>query len=269
MSIIKKILYTLVMMLLWGIGKEVAQKIQGSNAGFLTLIVSIVCVTIILDIWSGFFLFSKKIEADDNIQQNDPVKEVYLQRINNVSNSIPQKQHVMPVRLQEPVTDKKIFTNMNNDITSNSEMINDEVFYLRATKEVDEGNQDQALWAKYMALCEGDEYKAKYMYIKERAGRLVIAEKDILAKENKQLDESRRSIEKEKQRTTIKLYLSENNAKFANLLSDNGLSFYKSKYGPYVFTQEGVDETKIFASEDEFKRFLEELLPTLKGFNQG
>ena len=42
---------------------------------------------------------------------------------------------------------------------------NDEQLYLEATQEVDSGTQKPALWAKAMALAEGDEKKAKYRYI--------------------------------------------------------------------------------------------------------
>jgi preprotein translocase subunit SecD len=40
-----------------------------------------------------------------------------------------------------------------------------EKLYLIATNEVDNGQQDEALWAKAIALCEGDQEKARYKYI--------------------------------------------------------------------------------------------------------
>ena len=43
--------------------------------------------------------------------------------------------------------------------------MNDEQLYLDATQEVDSGTQAPALWAKAMALAEGDEKKAMYRYI--------------------------------------------------------------------------------------------------------
>ena len=43
--------------------------------------------------------------------------------------------------------------------------MNDEQLYLDATQEVDSGTQAPALWAKAMALAEGDEKKPKYRYI--------------------------------------------------------------------------------------------------------
>ena len=42
---------------------------------------------------------------------------------------------------------------------------NDAQLYLKATQEVDGGKQNPALWAKAMALTEGNEKKAKYRYI--------------------------------------------------------------------------------------------------------
>ncbi len=45
--------------------------------------------------------------------------------------------------------------------------------YLQAANEVDNNNQKPALWAKAMALCEGDENKAKYKYINLRVDELA------------------------------------------------------------------------------------------------
>jgi hypothetical protein len=44
----------------------------------------------------------------------------------------------------------------------------DEEIYLEATREAEGENRDPALWAKAMALCEGDAGKAKYEYIRCR-----------------------------------------------------------------------------------------------------
>lgn len=48
----------------------------------------------------------------------------------------------------------------------------DEGLYLKATKEVESGKNDDALWAKAMTLAEGDQEKAKYQYIKLRVVQL-------------------------------------------------------------------------------------------------
>lgn len=48
----------------------------------------------------------------------------------------------------------------------------DEELYLVATKEANSDARNPALWAKALALAEGDEEKAKYQYIKLRAGQL-------------------------------------------------------------------------------------------------
>ncbi len=50
--------------------------------------------------------------------------------------------------------------------------MNDEDLYLEATKEVEGDSKKPALWAKVMALSEGDQEKAKYQYIKLRVTEL-------------------------------------------------------------------------------------------------
>ena len=51
--------------------------------------------------------------------------------------------------------------------------MNDEELYFIATKEVGDETRKPALWAKVMALSEGDQTKAKYLYIKVRVEQLV------------------------------------------------------------------------------------------------
>ena len=49
----------------------------------------------------------------------------------------------------------------------------DEELYLEATTEVEGDKKDPALWAKVMALTEGDQDKAKYKYIKLRVEKIA------------------------------------------------------------------------------------------------
>lgn len=51
-------------------------------------------------------------------------------------------------------------------------MTSDEEHYLTATKEAEGQERNEALWAKSIALCEGDQEKAKYKYIKLRVEQL-------------------------------------------------------------------------------------------------
>ena len=48
-------------------------------------------------------------------------------------------------------------------------MFNNEVYFLEATKEFDEGKLDEALWSKVLSLNKGNEKKAKFEYIEQRA----------------------------------------------------------------------------------------------------
>ena len=56
----------------------------------------------------------------------------------------------------------------------------DETLYLAATKEVDEERTDAALWAKAMALTDGDIHKAKYKYINLRVEQLTDNSEEVL-----------------------------------------------------------------------------------------
>lgn len=51
--------------------------------------------------------------------------------------------------------------------------MNDEELYLEATNEAEADRKNPALWAKVMALSEGDQEKAKYQYIKLRVAQLI------------------------------------------------------------------------------------------------
>jgi cytoskeletal protein RodZ len=65
------------------------------------------------------------------------------------------------------VTHKKT-DHWDADTEENTETLStlsDETYYLTATQEVDNENRVEALWAKSMALSEGNEDKARYKYI--------------------------------------------------------------------------------------------------------
>lgn len=51
--------------------------------------------------------------------------------------------------------------------------MSDEQLFLEATKEASSPERDEALWAKAMALAEGAEDKAKYLYIQMRVKQLA------------------------------------------------------------------------------------------------
>ena len=54
--------------------------------------------------------------------------------------------------------------------------MNDEDLYLEATNEVESDARDEALWAKSMAICDGNEIKAEYEYLRSKV-KLLLTEK--------------------------------------------------------------------------------------------
>ena len=62
--------------------------------------------------------------------------------------------------------------------------MSDAEHYLKATLEIDDKLQEPALWAKAMALCEGNIKKSKYLYIKLRVEMLLADEKLVKAEQS-------------------------------------------------------------------------------------
>jgi hypothetical protein len=280
-------------MLIWSVGKGVAQKVQGSDYGLLTWAVSLTCLWIISDIWFFNALFFKKDEKNESVQHKSIENKVYVKTIDNMSHGTQAKLVDMPVQIKKTDPVKQSETRMNNNVYSES--INEDNLYLQATQEVDEGNQDKALWAKCMALCEGGENKAKYKYIKERVDRLrqdkrkeieekkqenerakVIEQQKKLEEEKIRKQEFERAkILKEQQRLEEEIIKKqeikrakaldkqkrqEEENQLKQILSENNYIFYKKKYGPYVVKQKGEDKAQIFSSDQEFKKFVNELM---------
>jgi hypothetical protein len=108
---------------------------------------------------------------------------------------------------------------------------NDEEFYLIATKEVEDLNRNEALWAKCMASQMGDEIKAKYSYVNKRV--------EILKQDAKDKAEFRIMLEA---KIRIEVYLSiERNISSAsdkpeydlakdNLFPNSPNDFYREKF---------------------------------------
>lgn len=302
MNLVLKIVLTFVMMLVWAIGKEVAQKVQGSDYGLLTWVVSIICLWIISDMWFFNTLFFKNNEKGHNSVKNDNENKSYLKTI-NVEHSMLKKQvnkHV-EIKKQNLVKQSEIIMNNKNE-DMDADMINEDELYLQATNEVDDKNQEKALWAKCMALSEGDENKAKYKYIKERVERLRdVKVKEIEERQKQEIErvkaiEQQKMLEEEKIRndeikrakdTIERMWLEEEikrkqeikQEKFIDkqkkieeenflkkILNENNYTFYKDKHGPYVFKKNGEDKAQIFKTEEEFKNFIAELLPKLNKF---
>ena len=63
----------------------------------------------------------------------------------------------------------------------------DEELYLEATNEVEGENRDPALWSKAMALCDGDETKANYKYIRFRV-KYLIEKRESLENDKQNID---------------------------------------------------------------------------------
>ncbi len=79
---------------------------------------------------------------------------------------------------EAPKSDDEVLLPMENsdeDLALEESMtrIDDELFYLVATDEVDSDHRQPALWAKVIALNSGDEQRARFHYIRLRAAQML------------------------------------------------------------------------------------------------
>ena len=115
---------------------------------------------------------------------------------------------------------------------NNTDDINDEEYYLIATKEFEGSNRDDALWAKSMATQMGDENKAKYSYINSRTAILKQEERDN-AKQRKILEEKiRKEVYVSMERTKFLPSISEvpeNDLSTNNLYPRAPNDYYRNK----------------------------------------
>jgi hypothetical protein len=137
--------------------------------------------------------------------------------------------------------DARIPTILTKDIkTVSHSMKNDEKFYLLATKEFESGARDEGKWAKLLALSDGDERKAKYSYIRQRAEELI----EESQQEAEKAEEANREKEREAWISHVNAISGDNEAAVealrsfrvhADKNSDGEWIIYKPDGGVWVF----------------------------------
>ncbi len=148
---------------------------------------------------------------------------------------------------------------MNNN--EHSEVINEDELYLQATQEVDEGNQDKALWARCMALCEGDEGKAKYKYIKERVDRL----RDVKVREIKEKRNEELAQKIKEERSKLKYYV-ENKELLKQFLAQHNYEVGKIHGATCITDNKG--DVYAFIKDEDLLEYLTKIFPNFEGIEQ-
>lgn len=105
----------------------------------------------------------------------------------------------------------KIPSEKNTKNSNINENFDDDDFYLTATKEVEGKDRKEALWAKCMAIHEGDEKKAKYNYINKRVEILKKELADEIKKREAKEQEAREQEQEQINKTAQEKLLKESN----------------------------------------------------------
>ena len=155
--------YTL-LFLIWGLGSLFFLP-PGEMAGINFLILLAVAILTIgpLSYLIGYLYGKSKQNAFFTAKET-----------NSTIKTTPKKPQKLKTR-SNTTTNKKLDE-------ENSEEINDEQYYLMATKEAEGLDRDNALWAKAMATQMGDENKAKAYYVNKRVLALKALKEQIRLK---------------------------------------------------------------------------------------
>jgi len=216
--------YTL-LFLIWGLGSLTFLSPAGiAGINFLALLAVAIPTVGSLSYFIGY-LYGKSKPAVDKLAEE---AKTITKTVKDKSVKKPIKKTVE--KPQELKTEKNIPNNNKTMDEENSEEINDEEYYLIATKEVEGSDRDDALWAKCMATQMGDETKAKYSYVNIRVAMFKQEEKDK-AEQRKILEEKIRL----EVYTTIERHISSNSRNpehdlaTNNLFPDSPNAYYKKK----------------------------------------
>ncbi len=104
-----------------------------------------------------------------------------------------------------------------------------------------------------MALCEGDERKAKYKYIKERVEKIYSDYK------------SRQAYLESIITKKIDFYFESENLHALNMLLKDNNIIYQFNNNKYTIINKN-NETIVFKNTEEFMMYLRKIIPSLKGF---
>lgn len=76
--------------------------------------------------------------------------------------------------ISEPIT---IASTPSKPLTNPNYEVDEEQIYTQIAEEIETGMTDKGLWTRLFAECEGDQIQIKVLYIKQRANRLIAAER--------------------------------------------------------------------------------------------
>ena len=164
------------------------------------LIVSLASYGIfILYVWR-----SKRINVTcrERVRQDDP----FLIQLNQSKSRQTVKPHASSGR-PKPTENKSTVVEKQKEVSppkkpaepeKNLIDMTDEDFYAMAWREVEEGNQDEGLWARMFVENDGDENKTRVSYIKNRVEEQQLWLQELLDKKIEE-EEKREETEKEKE----------------------------------------------------------------------
>ena len=140
---------------------------------------SLLASLIAVAIWTAYLNRSKRVQNTYGLGDESPVVQVsaaayQVSGTKNPECAVPTKtdggQHGLPLPPNRDAT-KTIPT------TDYQATIDKDHVYRQIAEELETGSTDKGLWIRLFAECGGDEKQTKVLYIKQRAVRLIAAER--------------------------------------------------------------------------------------------
>ena len=126
----------------------------------------------------GYLYGKSKQKINQSVKVSQFVKETNKTLETAIKKTAKQSIKESVKSLQGQTTEKNLPNDKAMD-EENTEEINDEEYYLIATKEAEGKKRNEALWAKAMATQMGDENKAKAYYVNKRVLALKALKEQI------------------------------------------------------------------------------------------
>lgn len=174
-----------------------ATMIPDSGKETAMVIPSLLASLIAVAIWTAYLNRSKRVRNTYGLSDESPIVQVpttahQVSSTTNLASIVPATtdgaQHASPLT-PSGHTNKAILA------TDYQATFDEDRVYRQIAEELETGATDKGLWTRLFAECGGDEKQTKVFYIKQRADRLVSAERQRLEQAAREMAAEAKEIE--------------------------------------------------------------------------
>lgn len=145
----------------------------------LSFIVALMFSLIAVGIWTAYLNRSTRVRNTYKLTSSTSLEGT--RQVPNTSSRVTTTEGRLQHENKQPHTTLVLFQGGEGDITSiaseQQTAVDEDHIYAAIAKELETGATEKGLWTRLFAECDGDEKQTKVLYIKQRAERLISAER--------------------------------------------------------------------------------------------